>query len=254
HRLCRGHRRRDALAPRRRARGDRRGTARRARVVEVATDTDEQPPVEEHGLTGLALEAGRLHDRVVGHRAGGDGLDHEVDAVGHLSCELERDQRSSLAFNDVPSCHRAIVHSRSDSRLRYGTTDEPSVATRTPSRSARRTTARATSRWAETSHSPGTTNSVGGAKRAERSSMRASSATTISSVTSDCPAVSFVRLAGSVANSDMSTHRSRSMSINIASSSVPLPHAARATPSAACASSTDPYAVGAGASFATRPP
>src|SRR5215207_6558606 len=54
--------------------------------------------------------------------------------------------------------------------------------------------------------------------------------------------------------SAMSTQRSRSIPISMPSSSLPGSTPARASPTNACASSTDPYAVGAAASFGTRPP
>ena len=70
------------------------------------------------------------------------------------------------AGRDCPSCQRAMVHSRSERRLRYGTTDEPGAATARALRSARRTTVRATSRAAAVGLWPGRTNSVGGSNRA----------------------------------------------------------------------------------------
>jgi hypothetical protein len=68
---------------------------------------------------------------------------------------------------------------------------------------------------AETWSTPGTTNSVGGSNRSEISSMRCSSASTISAVTRLAPADSLWRFPGSVASSAMSTQRSRSRPIRI---------------------------------------
>ena len=65
----------------------------------------------------------------------------------------------------LPSCQRASVYTRSARRFRYGmtwlSTSQPSCAATTVSRSARRTTVRATSSAAATRFSPGSTNSCG---------------------------------------------------------------------------------------------
>ena len=74
----------------------------------------------------------------------------------------------------------------------------------------------------------------------------------MAAVTRVRPSTSLGRFSGAVANSAMSTHRSRWTSTRMAAS---LGRAtALATPMAAWASSTSPQAAGAGWSLATRPP
>lgn len=154
----------------------------------------------------------------------------------------------------VPSCQRAIVHSKSDSRLRYGTTCDGGGAAARDCTSARRTTVRATSSHAATRFPPGTTNSVGGSNRAERASITVSSRVTIDGSTHVLPGSSLERFSGNVASSVINTHKSLIRGIKRDSTSDPAPASARTTPRTACASSTIPYALGSTLSFATRPP
>ena len=101
---------------------------------------------------------------------------------------------------------RAMAHNRSDSRLRYATTSEPSpIGSTTAKRSARRTMTRANQSQRCTRFSPGTVKSLGMSKRARRSSIPASRAATMSGVTRLDPACSFVRLSGAVATSAINT-------------------------------------------------
>ena len=86
-----------------------------------------------------------------------------------------------------------------------------------------------------------------------KASICAFSATTMSAVTRFVPPVSLCRLPGAVAISAIRTHRSRSRPSEHLVELATAHALARATPSAACASSTVPYAVGA-QSFRTRPP
>ena len=150
------------------------------------------------------------------------------------------------------SWYLAIVHNRSESRLRYGPTSEGSGAAARANRSARRTTVRARSSHAAVTLPPGTTNSAGGWKRSSSSSIRASRRSTISWLTAVTPGSSRALFSGAVASSAISTHRSRISGTSDRSSS-PIA-CTRARPSTAWASSTVPYAAGSSESFATRPP
>src|SRR5262249_50728684 len=154
------------------------------------TEPDEQPAGEQQRPADFRFETCGANHRIVGLRPDGDTFHDEVDVIRDVACEVERDHWSSRDGNEVPSCQRAIVHSRSERRLRYGTTYESSVAATSAWRSARRTTVRATSSKAAMRFSPGTTNSVGGSNRADSASIDASSAATISFVTRFFAAVS----------------------------------------------------------------
>jgi pimeloyl-ACP methyl ester carboxylesterase len=80
---------------------------------------------------------------------------------------------------------------------------------------------------------------AGWPERQAVSSISCSRRSTISAVTSDAPGSSRSRFSGAVANSAISTHRSRWIDTSVASSRT-LPLWARTTPRVACASSTSP--------------
>src|SRR6202040_542949 len=74
--------------------------------------------------------------------AGGEG-DHGKGAFGYPP--EGRWPARRLGSDSPCSCQRAMVHSRSESRLRYGTTCEPAAAAARARRSARRTSVLASS-------------------------------------------------------------------------------------------------------------
>ena len=122
-----------------------------------------------------------------------------------------------------PSTQRARVHSSDERRLRYGMTWEPSAATGGggPLGAAHDGAGHVEQRRAR-GPGPGTTNSVGSSKRPPTSSMTCLDAPRPSrrSRASRPPRAS-PRLASSVASSAMSTQRSRSTAVRMASSSEP---------------------------------
>lgn len=148
------------------------------------------------------------------------------------------------------SCHLARTHRRSDSRFKYCKMLESSRTAAMQSRSARRTTARATSATAETRLCPGTAKSFGISKRDEMSSIASSRSPTIAPV---------IRgpdrgRSGLVASSVIASHSSRDTRTRTPSTSEPGSTSVRSSPMNAWASSTAPYALGRTESFATRPP
>src|SRR4051794_23873881 len=131
-------------------------------------------------------------------------------------------------------------------------------------RSARRVTVRAISSEALTRVSPGTTNSVGSVIAASVSARVAPRASTIASLTRVVPSCCRSRAPGVVASSAPTTNSSR-WRRRIVSARLPklcdstpyccfIPSSARASPSAATASSTVPYASVRRSSLRTRSP
>ena len=150
----------------------------------------------------LLTPPGDRDDDDIGWFADGHvGNDGDFHGGAHRSCSLLALASSKCS----PSCQRAMVHTRSESRLRYGITKESTRPAATASRSARRTVVRATSSDAATRFWPGTTNSVGMAKVSVNRSISASRAETIWAVTRVTPAASLVRFSGRVATSAINT-------------------------------------------------
>src|SRR5438445_214005 len=110
--------------------------------------------------------------------------------------------RSRLGSSGPSASARAMTNSKSDSRLRYRSTSsltaDPRSRSPTDRRSARRTAARAMSRAADPWLAPGTTNSCGSGCSFTVSSIRASNAVTMSSVTSETPGFNLQRSSGLV--------------------------------------------------------
>ena len=117
-----------------------------ARLPRLAVEAERREP--------RAIDAERSTHRSLGEDADADGTriarraarDRELDGHVHSGFFGQVD----LAGSASPSCQRAMVHSKSERRLRYGTTREGGGAAESAARSARRTTVRPRSRYAAT--------------------------------------------------------------------------------------------------------